>query len=192
MRFVLLRNDPYSMYDTTASGNWYKADEPWGAFLQGDGNPAVTVHPYESDPSSGAPLTGTLALLRGGLLHRLTLHWSIVRFLAAPCQCSLGRVKFVRLCLVRTLPLVACVSDSEDGDCRLFQPAGPHHLGSGRLVFLAELQRARLRRVLSSEVSAVLPRTRRRRVGIAYLGGGAGCVCQMAGAFSMVICQCKE
>ena len=41
-------------YDTTASGNWYKADEPWGAYLQTDGNPAVTVHPYESDPSSGS------------------------------------------------------------------------------------------------------------------------------------------
>ena len=41
-------------YDTAASGNWYKADEPWGAFLQTDGNPAVTVHPYESDPSSGS------------------------------------------------------------------------------------------------------------------------------------------
>merc|ERR1712216_16936 len=50
----MLRNDPYSMYDTAASGNWYKADEPWGAFLQTDGNPAVTVHPYESDPSSGS------------------------------------------------------------------------------------------------------------------------------------------
>ena len=53
MRFSMMRNDPYSMYDTQASGNWYKADEPWGAFLQGDGNPAKTVHPYESDPSSG-------------------------------------------------------------------------------------------------------------------------------------------
>ena len=41
-------------YDTTASGNWYKADEPWGAYLQTDGNPAVTVSPYESDPSSGS------------------------------------------------------------------------------------------------------------------------------------------
>jgi len=41
-------------YDTKASGNWYKADEPWGAYLQTDGNPAVSVHPYESDPSSGS------------------------------------------------------------------------------------------------------------------------------------------
>jgi hypothetical protein len=41
-------------YDTKASGNWYKADEPWGAYLQTDGNPAVTVSPYESDPSSGS------------------------------------------------------------------------------------------------------------------------------------------
>eukprot|EP00960_Hanusia_phi_P054869 762796-Hanusia_phi.AAC.4 len=41
-------------YDTKASGNWYKADEPWGAFLQSDGNPAVTIHPYESDASSGS------------------------------------------------------------------------------------------------------------------------------------------
>jgi hypothetical protein len=44
----------FGRYDTTASGNWYKADEPWGAFLQTDGNPAVTVSPYESDPSSGS------------------------------------------------------------------------------------------------------------------------------------------
>mmetsp|Transcript_7009 Transcript_7009/g.13794 ORF Transcript_7009/g.13794 Transcript_7009/m.13794 type:complete len:88 (+) Transcript_7009:158-421(+) len=49
-----LRDDPYSMYDTEKSGNWYKADEPWGAFLQTDGNPAVSIHPYESDPSSGS------------------------------------------------------------------------------------------------------------------------------------------
>mmetsp|Transcript_9641 Transcript_9641/g.18723 ORF Transcript_9641/g.18723 Transcript_9641/m.18723 type:complete len:98 (+) Transcript_9641:49-342(+) len=48
------RNDPYSMYDTRMGGNWYKADEPWGAYLQGEGNPAVTIHPYESDPSSGS------------------------------------------------------------------------------------------------------------------------------------------
>merc|ERR1719310_2536840 len=48
------RNDPYSMYDTTMGGNWYKADEPWGAYLQTEGNPAVTIHPYESDPSSGS------------------------------------------------------------------------------------------------------------------------------------------
>jgi hypothetical protein len=41
-------------YDTKASGNWYKADEPWGAYLQTEGNPAVTIHPYESDPSSGS------------------------------------------------------------------------------------------------------------------------------------------
>jgi hypothetical protein len=41
-------------FDTQATGNWYKADEPWGAFLQTDGNPAVTVHPYENDPSSGS------------------------------------------------------------------------------------------------------------------------------------------
>jgi hypothetical protein len=38
--FGMLRNDPYSMRDTVASGNWYKADEPWGAYLQGDGHPA--------------------------------------------------------------------------------------------------------------------------------------------------------
>mmetsp|Transcript_20402 Transcript_20402/g.56417 ORF Transcript_20402/g.56417 Transcript_20402/m.56417 type:complete len:107 (+) Transcript_20402:201-521(+) len=38
--FGMLRNDPYSMRDTTASGNWYKADEPWGAYLQTDGHPA--------------------------------------------------------------------------------------------------------------------------------------------------------
>ena len=41
-------------YDTTMGGNWYKADEPWGAYLQTEGNPAVTIHPYESDPSSGS------------------------------------------------------------------------------------------------------------------------------------------
>ena len=41
-------------FDTKASGNWYKADEPWGAYLQTDGNPAKTVSPYESDPSSGS------------------------------------------------------------------------------------------------------------------------------------------
>eukprot|EP00285_Hemiselmis_virescens_P010566 CAMPEP_0173389512 /NCGR_PEP_ID=MMETSP1356-20130122/12449_1 /TAXON_ID=77927 ORGANISM="Hemiselmis virescens, Strain PCC157" /NCGR_SAMPLE_ID=MMETSP1356 /ASSEMBLY_ACC=CAM_ASM_000847 /LENGTH=87 /DNA_ID=CAMNT_0014346705 /DNA_START=29 /DNA_END=292 /DNA_ORIENTATION=+ len=49
-----LRNDPYSMYDTKASGNWYKCDDPYGCFLQGDGNPAVSVAPYQSDPSSGS------------------------------------------------------------------------------------------------------------------------------------------
>jgi hypothetical protein len=31
-------------YDTRMGGNWYKADEPWGAYLQGEGNPAVTIH----------------------------------------------------------------------------------------------------------------------------------------------------
>jgi len=41
-------------YDTKMGGNWYKADEPWGAYLQTEGNPAVTIHPYESDPSSGS------------------------------------------------------------------------------------------------------------------------------------------
>eukprot|EP00292_Cryptomonas_paramecium_P029179 CAMPEP_0113703776 /NCGR_PEP_ID=MMETSP0038_2-20120614/26085_1 /TAXON_ID=2898 /ORGANISM="Cryptomonas paramecium" /LENGTH=44 /DNA_ID=CAMNT_0000628351 /DNA_START=254 /DNA_END=385 /DNA_ORIENTATION=+ /assembly_acc=CAM_ASM_000170 len=37
-------------YDTRLGGNWYKADEPWGAYLQTEGNPAVTIHPYENDP----------------------------------------------------------------------------------------------------------------------------------------------
>jgi len=41
-------------YDTAQGGNWYKADEPWGAYLTGEGNPAVTIHPYESDASSGS------------------------------------------------------------------------------------------------------------------------------------------
>ena len=41
-------------YDTKLGGNWFKADEPWGAYLQTEGNPAVTIHPYESDPSSGS------------------------------------------------------------------------------------------------------------------------------------------
>jgi hypothetical protein len=45
----MLRNDPYSMRDTTASGNWYKADEPWGAYLQGDGHPAKNF----SNPQAG-------------------------------------------------------------------------------------------------------------------------------------------
>mmetsp|Transcript_85498 Transcript_85498/g.227997 ORF Transcript_85498/g.227997 Transcript_85498/m.227997 type:complete len:96 (+) Transcript_85498:77-364(+) len=47
-------NLPFSRFDTKASGNWYKADEPWGAFLQTDGNPAVSIHPYENDASSGS------------------------------------------------------------------------------------------------------------------------------------------
>ena len=41
-------------YDTKQGGNWFKADEPWGAYLQTEGNPAVTIHPYENDPSSGS------------------------------------------------------------------------------------------------------------------------------------------
>ena len=49
MPFGMLRNDPYSRYDTTASGNWYKADEPWGAYLQGDGHPAKNF----SNPQAG-------------------------------------------------------------------------------------------------------------------------------------------
>jgi hypothetical protein len=52
--FVLNLASCVFRYDTTMGGNWYKADEPWGAYLQTEGNPAVTIHPYESDPSSGS------------------------------------------------------------------------------------------------------------------------------------------
>lgn len=43
---------PVHRYDTKMGGNWYKADEPWGAYLQGEGNPAVTIHrkPTSLDP----------------------------------------------------------------------------------------------------------------------------------------------
>ena len=51
LRALRNRDDPYSMYDTKASGNWYKADEPWGAYLQTDGNPAVSV---QADSETGA------------------------------------------------------------------------------------------------------------------------------------------
>ena len=46
--------DQYTRYDTRQGGNWFKADEPWGAYLQTEGNPAVTIHPFEYDPSSGS------------------------------------------------------------------------------------------------------------------------------------------
>jgi len=44
------------MYDTRMGGNWYKADEPWGAFLQGEGNPAVTIHREYPCPFIVSPL----------------------------------------------------------------------------------------------------------------------------------------
>jgi hypothetical protein len=45
--------DRFFRYDTAAGGN-FKADEPWGAYLQTEGNPAVNIHPDEYDSSSGS------------------------------------------------------------------------------------------------------------------------------------------
>jgi hypothetical protein len=53
-RCLLLENDRFY---TSAGGNWFKADEPWGAYLQTEGSPAVAIHrfhPFEYDASYGS------------------------------------------------------------------------------------------------------------------------------------------
>ena len=55
-----------------AGGNWYKADEPWGAYLQGEGNPKVLPHSRELQvlgqgrPDSNHEGWGRTALLLRG------------------------------------------------------------------------------------------------------------------------------